>query len=310
VKKASELDLGDEPARASRLFLVDGNSLAYRAFFALPEDFATSEGFPTGALFGFASMLMKLLQDYRPQGVVVCWDEKPTERLALHEGYKASRKPTPELLKEQRPHFPELVDAFGYRNLSVTGREADDVIGTLTRIADERGVPTCVVSTDRDAFQLVSDGVCLMMTPRGITDVLVYTPERVAERLGVPHTAVPDLIGLKGDTSDDIPGVPGIGDKTAAALVTAFGDVASILAAAEDPASGRPMTPAVRTRLLDAREEILAAERVVRLRHRALGSRIPVVVSDAPDVGLHIARDWGVEAPARRLVTALQAVAE
>ena len=228
VKKASELDLNDAPARESRLFLVDGNSLAYRAFYALPEDFSTSEGFPTGALFGFASMMMKLLQDYTPSGVVVCWDEKPTVRLELHEGYKGSRKPTPELLKEQRPFFPELVEAFGYRNLSVVGREADDVIGTLARIADEQGVATCIVSTDRDAFQLVSDVVCLMMNPRGMTEVLVYTPERVAERLGVPHTAVPDLIGLKGDTSDDIPGVPGIGEKTAADLLEAYGTLEGV----------------------------------------------------------------------------------
>ncbi len=267
VKKASELDLGDEPARASRLFLVDGNSLAYRAFFALPEDFATSEGFPTGALFGFSSMLMKLLQDYRPQGVVVCWDEKPTERLALHEGYKASRKPTPELLKEQRPHFPEIVDAFGYRNLSVEGREADDVIGTLTRIADERGVPTCVVSTDRDAFQLVSDGVCLMMTPRGITDVLVYTPERVAERLGVPHTAVPDLIGLKGDTSDDIPGVPGIGDKTAADLLARYGTLEGVYEHVDEITG-----PKRRQSLLEHRDDAF--------RSRELGT----IVRDIPEL--------------------------
>ena len=228
VKKASELDLNDAPARESRLFLVDGNSLAYRAFYALPEDFSTSDGFPTGALFGFASMMMKLLQDYTPSGVIVCWDEKPTERLELHPGYKGSRKPTPELLKEQRPFFPELVEAFGYRNLSVVGREADDVIGTLTRIADEQAIATCIVSTDRDAFQLVSDLVCLMMNPRGMTEVLVYTPERVAERLGVPHTAVPDLIGLKGDTSDDIPGVPGIGEKTAAELLDAYGSLEGV----------------------------------------------------------------------------------
>ena len=228
VRKASELDLNDAPARASRLFLVDGNSLAYRAYFALPEDMATTDGFPTGALYGFSRMLMKLLLDYRPAGVVVCWDEKPTARLELHEGYKASRRPTPELLKEQRPFFPEVVEAFGYRNLSVEGREADDVIGTLTRIADERGIATCVVSTDRDAFQLVSDLVCLMMTPQGMSDVLVYTPERVAERLGVPHTAVPDLIGLKGDTSDDIPGVPGIGEKTAADLLQAYGTLEGV----------------------------------------------------------------------------------
>ena len=249
-KKASELDLNDGPAKASRLFLVDGNSLAYRAYYALPEDFSTSEGFPTGALFGFASMMLKLLQDYTPSGVIVCWDEKPTERLALHPGYKSTRKPTPELLKEQRPFFPELVEAFGYRNLSVMTREADDVIGTLTRIADEQGIATCVVSTDRDAFQLVSERVCLMMTPRGMTDVLVYTPDRVAERLGVPHTAVPDLIGLKGDTSDDIPGVPGIGEKTAAELLQRFGTLEGVYEHVEE-ISG----PKRKQSLLENREE-------------------------------------------------------
>ncbi len=266
-KKASELDLNDGPARDSRLFLVDGNSLAYRAYYALPEDFATSEGFPTGALFGFASMMMKLLQDYQPRGVVVCWDEKPTERLALHEGYKASRKPTPELLKEQRPYFPELVEAYGYTNLSVTGREADDVIGTLTRIADEAGVSTCVVSTDRDAFQLVSDRVCLMMTPRGMTEVLVYTPDRVAERLGVPHTAVPDLIGLKGDTSDDIPGVPGIGEKTAAELLERFGTLEGVYDHLDEITG-----PKRRQSLIDHRDEAF--------RSRELGT----IVRDIPEL--------------------------
>ena len=227
-KKASELDLDDAPARASRLFLVDGNSLAYRAYYALPEDLATSDGFPTGALLGFANMLMKLLLDYAPAGVLVAWDEKPTERLALHAGYKATRRPTPEALVRQRPHLPEIVEAFGYRNLSVEGREADDVIGTLSAMADDAGIPTCVVSTDRDAFQLVSDRVCLMMTPRGVSEVLVYTPATVEERLGVAHTLVPDLIGLKGDTSDDIPGVPGIGEKTAADLLQRFGTLEGV----------------------------------------------------------------------------------
>ena len=267
VKKASELDLNDAPARESRLFLVDGNSLMYRAFYALPEDFSTSDGFPTGALFGFASMMMKLLQDYTPSGVVVCWDEKPTIRLELHEGYKGSRKPTPELLKEQRPFFPELVTAFGYRNLSVIGREADDVIGTLSRIADEHAIATCVVSTDRDAFQLVSDLVCLMMTPRGISEVLVYTPERVAERLGVPHTAVPDLIGLKGDTSDDIPGVPGIGEKTAAELLEAYGTLEGVYEHIDEVKG-----PKRRQNLIEHREEAF--------RSRVLGT----IVRDIPEL--------------------------
>ena len=105
--------------------------------------------------------------------------KRPTHRLEMHPDYKVSRRPMPDLLREQRPHFKPLVEAFGYENFSVEGWEADDVIGTLSRIADEAGVPTCVVSTDRDAFQLVSDNVCLMMTPRGVEDPQVYTPERV-----------------------------------------------------------------------------------------------------------------------------------
>ena len=157
--KPSELDLNDAPARASKLFLVDANGLMYRAFYALPEEIATSAGEPTNALLGFANMLAKLMTTYRPQGVLVCWDERPTHRLEMHPDYKASRRPMPDLLREQRPHFKPLVEAFGYENFSVAGWEADDVIGTLSRIADEAGVPTCVVSTDRDAFQLVSDNV-------------------------------------------------------------------------------------------------------------------------------------------------------
>ena len=119
--KPSELDLNDAPARASKLFLVDANGLMYRAFYALPEEIATSAGEPTNALLGFANMLVKLLTTYRPQGVLVCWDEKPTHRLEMHPDYKASRRPMPDLLREQRPHFRPLVEAFGYENFSVAG---------------------------------------------------------------------------------------------------------------------------------------------------------------------------------------------
>ena len=115
----------------------------------------------------------------------------------------------PDLLREQFPHFRPIVEAFGYRNLEFEGWEADDVIATLATRADEAGVKTCVVSTDRDAFQLCTENVCLMMTPRGVADVHVYTPERVFARYGVTPEQVPDFIGLKGDTSDNIPGVPG-----------------------------------------------------------------------------------------------------
>ena len=235
----AELELDDAPARGAELFLVDGNNLAYRAFFALPEELATSDGFPTNALLGFTNMLFKLLADYRPKGVAVAWDTRPVHRAELHEGYKEGRRPMPDLLREQFPHFRPIVEAFGYVNLEFEGWEADDVIATLATRADEAGVKTCVVSTDRDAFQLCSGNVSLMMTPRGVSDVQVYTPERVEARYGVRPDQVPDFIGLKGDTSDNIPGVPGIGDKTAGQLVAQYGSLESVLEHVDELSPGR-----------------------------------------------------------------------
>src|SRR2546423_3331453 len=225
----AELQLDDGPVRDSELFLVDGNNLAYRAFYALPEELATTEGFSTNALLGFTNMLFKLLVDYRPKGVAVAWDSRPVHRLDISESYKAERQGMPDLLREQFPHFRPIVEAFGYVNLDFEGWEADDVIATLAHRADEAAIKTCVVSTDRDAFQLVSENVCLMMTPRGVSDVHVYTPERVEARYGIPPERVPDFIGLKGDTSDNIPGVPGIGDKTAGQLVAQYGSLEGVL---------------------------------------------------------------------------------
>src|SRR5512144_2793974 len=229
----TELQVDDAPARDSELFLVDGNNLAYRAFFALPEELATSEGQPTNALLGFTNMLFKLLSDYRPKGVAVAWDTRPVERhdtaAAAGVVYKEARRPMPDLLAEQFPHFRPIVEAFGYRNLEFEGWEADDVIATLATRADAEGIKTCVVSTDRDAFQLVTENVCLMMTPRGVADVNVYTPDRVEARLGITADRVPDFIGLKGDPSDNIAGVPGIGDKTASQLVSKYGSLEEVL---------------------------------------------------------------------------------
>src|SRR6478672_7782264 len=240
----AELDLNDAPARESELFLVDGNNLAYRAFFALPEELATTEGFPTGALLGFTNMLFKLLSDYRPKGVAVAWDTRPVHRAAQAEAvevvYKEGRRP--------------IVEAFGYRNLEFEGWEADDVIATLATRADEEGIKTCVVSTDRDAFQLVSENVSLMMTPRGVSDVNVYTPERVGARYGIRPDQIPDFIGLKGDTSDNIPGVPGIGDKTAGQLVAQYGSLEDVLEHVDE------LSPARRKNLTEFADQARAAK--------------------------------------------------
>src|SRR4249920_2970720 len=239
-----ELVLDDGPAHDAELFLVDGNNLAYRAFFALPEELQTTDGQPTNALLGFTNMLFKLLSDYGPRGVAVAWDTKPVHRKEIDAEYKAERRPMPDLLREQFPHFRPIVEAFGYRNLEFEGWEADDVIATLATQADEAGIKTTVVSTDRDAFQLVSENVALMMTPRGVSDVNVYTPERVEARYGIRPEQIPDFIGLKGDTSDNIPGIPGIGDKTAGQLISQYGSVDSVIehAAELSPARARNIT--------------------------------------------------------------------
>src|ERR671921_2694337 len=250
----AELQLDDGPARDAELFLVDGNNLAYRAFFALPEELATTEGFPTNALLGFTNMLFKLLSDYRPKGVAVAWDTRPVERLEQLQSYKSDRRPTPDLLSEQFPYFRPIAEAFGYRNLEFQGWEADDVIATLATRADEAGIKTCVVSTDRDAFQLCSENVCLMMTPRGVTDVHVYTPERVELRLGIRPDQVPDFIGLKGDASDNIPGVPGIGDKTAGQLVAQYGSLEAVIEHADE------LSPARRKNILEHAEQARASK--------------------------------------------------
>jgi DNA polymerase-1 len=216
------------------LFLIDGNSLAYRAFFALPETIATSTGQPTNAIFGFASMLVKILTEYGSHPTLVCWDAGMSGREEVSSEYKAGRRKRPDLLSEQWPHLHPLVEAFGYRNVKVSGYEADDVIATLARQAREKGIDVTVVTGDRDMFQIVGEGVRVMATSRGITETKVYDRQAVVDRYGIPPESIPDFYGLKGDTSDNIPGVPGIGDKTASDLLQRFGDLETVLASIDE----------------------------------------------------------------------------
>jgi DNA polymerase I len=223
-------DAADEP----ELFLIDGNSLAYRAFFALPESIGTSDGRPTNAIYGLASMLVKIIDEHRPSGVVVAWDAGMSGREKTYDLYKAQRKPRPDLLREQWPHLMPLVEAFGYTNVKVEGYEADDVIASLARQAGEEGIAVMVVTGDRDAYQLVGPGVRVMSTSRGITETKIYDEDAVVERYGVPPELITDLMGLRGDTSDNIPGVPGIGEKTATQLLQRFGSLERVLGSVEE----------------------------------------------------------------------------
>ena len=212
------------------LFLIDGNSLVYRAFFALPESIATSKGQPTNAIFGFASMLVKIISEYGVKPTLVVWDAGTSGRDEVYEEYKAGRRERPDLLSEQWPYMHPLVDSFGYTNVKVSGYEADDVIATLASRAAAEGIDVTVVTGDRDMFQLVEPRIRIMATGRGITDTTIYDRDAVIDRYGIPPERIPDFYGLKGDTSDNIPGVPGIGDKTASQLLQEWDDLDGVLA--------------------------------------------------------------------------------
>ncbi len=239
-----------------RLFLIDGPSLVYRAFFALPESIATSTGEPTNAIFGFASMLVKIITDHGVCPTVVAWDAGTSGRTELFPEYKAQRRSRPDLLKQQWPAMEPLVEAFGYRNVKIEGYEADDVIASLAEqaIAADPPVPVTIVTGDRDVFQLIDEGglVQVMATARGITETKVYDHQAVIDRYGIPPALIPDFYGLKGDTSDNIPGVPGIGDKTASELIQRYGALEDVLAHISD-ISGAKRKQNLRDHAEDAR---------------------------------------------------------
>jgi DNA polymerase I len=285
------------------LFLIDGNSLAYRAFFALPESIATSDGRPTNAILGFASMLVKILADYGEVPTVVVWDAGMSGRKELSADYKAQRSSRPDLLKLQWPHLRPLVEAFGYRNISVEGFEADDVIAALVDQARGRGIPVMVVTGDRDAYQLVGDGVRIMTTSRGITDTKVYDRDGVVERYGIPPELIPDFIGLKGDTSDNIPGVPGIGDKTAAELLQRFGDLEGVLSHVDDISGAKRkqnLTEHADAARLSKQLATMVKDVPVELDFEAELGKVP----DRTNLRT-IFREWELREPLRRLEEAL-----
>jgi DNA polymerase I len=291
---------------ADELFLIDGNSLAYRAFFALPESIATSTGVPTNAIFGFASMLVKILTDYGPKSTVVVWDAGSSGRKEVYSEYKAQRSSRPDLLKEQWPHLEPLVEAFGYRNIKVDGYEADDVIASLAEVAKTQDPPieVMVVTGDRDAYQLVDEQVRIMTTSRGITDTKVYDRQGVIDRYGIPPELVPDFIGLKGDTSDNIPGVPGIGDKTAADLLQRFGTLENVLDSV-DEISGAKRKENLTNHADDARisKHLATAKRDIPLD----GLDVAMFVSQSPDRSRlrEVFREFELREPLRRLEEAL-----
>ncbi|MBZ6101801.1 DNA polymerase I [Streptomyces olivaceus] len=214
-----------------RLMLMDGHSLAYRAFFALPaENFTTATGQPTNAIYGFASMLANTLRDEAPTHFAVAFDvSRKTWRSEEFTEYKANRSKTPDEFKGQVELIGELLDAMNVTRFAVEGFEADDVIATLATQAEAEGFDVLIVTGDRDSFQLVSEHTTVLYPTKGVSELTRFTPEKVFEKYGLTPAQYPDFAALRGDPSDNLPGIPGVGEKTAAKWINQFGSFAELV---------------------------------------------------------------------------------
>jgi DNA polymerase I len=214
-----------------RLLLLDGHSLAYRAFFALPVDnFATTTGQPTNAVYGFTAMLINVLRDEKPTRVAVAFDRsEPTFRHEQYVEYKAGRTRAPDEFRSQIGLIFEVLDALGIRHLSASGYEADDIIATLATQASAEGCDALIVTGDRDAFQLIDDHVTVLYNSRGVSDMRRYDPAALLEKYGLTPAQYPDFAALRGDPSDNLPSIPGVGEKTATKWIVEFGSLENLV---------------------------------------------------------------------------------
>jgi DNA polymerase I len=219
-------------ASVAKLMLLDGNSLAYRAFFALPTDMATASGQVTNAVFGFTSMLVNLLKDHKPTHIAVAFDRpEPTFRHSLVDDYKGGRSEAPDILRQQMGLVRQVVETLAIPTIELAGFEADDIIATLATEARDRGDDVIVVTGDRDAYQLVEDPhIKVLYNRRGVSDYAFYDEAGIQERTGVTPEKYPMYAALRGDPSDNLPGVPGVGEKTAAKLINDYGDLDGVFA--------------------------------------------------------------------------------
>jgi DNA polymerase-1 len=235
----------------TKLALLDGHSLAYRAFYALPPDLATPSGQVTNAVFGFTSMLIKLLDEESPDAMAVAWDRKePTFRSELYPEYKATRESAPDIFRSQLPLIRQVLEAMEIPQVSLAGFEADDVIATLSERGRALEYDVVVVTGDRDAFQLSSDDLTILYTRRGISDTVKATPEWIEERYGITPERYVEYAALRGDSSDNLPGVPGVGEKTAAKLIVAHPSLEALYESLED------LTPKLRENMAASKDQV------------------------------------------------------
>ena len=245
-----------------KLLALDGNSLTYRAFFALPTDMATASGQVTNAVYGFTSMLTTLMKDQRPDGVVVVFDRKePTFRHEAAPEYKAQREKQPDILYQQLDIVRELLDALGVATLDRAGFEGDDLIATIVDRCERDGNDVVIVTGDRDSYQLVRDPhVRVLYNKRGVSDYALYDEKGIVERTGVTPAQYVDYAALRGDPSDNLDGLPGVGEKTAAKLLNQYGTLDAIIAAADE------QTPKLKAAIIEHADRVRRNADLMRLR--------------------------------------------
>jgi DNA polymerase-1 len=215
-----------------RLLLIDGHSMAYRAFFALPaENFTTAQGQHTNAIYGFATMLISLLKDEKPTHVAVAFDvSRKTFRTDIFPDYKANRAKTPDEFRSQMSYLNDLVKGFGITQFALEGYEADDIIATITKQAEREGAEVLICTGDRDSFQLVTEKTTVLYPKRGVSEMARMTPDAVQEKYGMSPDQYPDFAALRGDPSDNLPSIPGVGEKTAAKWIVEYGSLKDLIA--------------------------------------------------------------------------------
>jgi 5'-3' exonuclease len=292
------------------LLAVDAPSLLYRAFFALPKSITGADGRPVNALLGTANLVLQAVERHAPRAVVLCFGaEAASYRVELYPGYHADRPPMPDELSPQWADARAFFGAFGWQVLWDEELEADDLLGSLATIETQAGGEALLFTGDRDMFQCVGEQVTVLFPGGGGKDGPVEIgPDGVRERYGIDPAQVPDFIALRGDPSDGLPGVAGIGEKTAATLLAQHGSLEAILAAAHDPKSKMPK--AYRSKLLAATDYIEAAEPVVRVATAAPvtlsteSDTLPLVANHPPRVA-ELAASLGVTSSIGRLQKAL-----
>ena len=271
-------DLSDRTV--AKFLLIDGNSLTYRAFFALPSDMATSAGQVTNAVFGFVSMLTNVLKDQEPDGVLVAFDRpEPTFRHEAEPEYKAQRESSPDELKQQMVIVREVLTALGVHHVELVGWEADDILATAATQLAARGDDAIIVTGDRDSYQLVADPhIRVMYNKRGVSDYALYDEAGILERTGVTPALYVEYAALRGDPSDNLPGVPGVGEKTAAKLINAYGGVEGILSAIDE------QTPKLKVNLAESADRVRRNLDLMELRRDApIGDLDAEILRITPD---------------------------